>query len=222
MQTAIVTGATGLCGKALVQLLLEDNTFNKVRTITRKRLPIDHPKLEQVLVADFEQEEPLKPALQGDALFCCIGTTIKKAGTQANFVKVDLEIPVTVANIAHANGVPQMLVISAVGADAAARNFYLRTKGSMENAVKQVGFAGLHIFRPSLINGQRDERRFTEKLAMNLMHVLNVLLVGNLRKYRSINATTIVKAMLKVYQAHQDGVHIYESDEIEKIVSAAS
>jgi len=213
MRTALIIGASGLCGKKLTQLLLSDTYFDQVKVFVRTSLPINHPKLVQVLT-DFDNLPTISAELKGEALFCCIGTTIKKAGTREAFAKVDLDIPVNFGSLAKQAAVPQMLVISAIGANAGSSNFYLRTKGKMEKALEALDFESLHIFRPSLIDGERSERRLAEKISMMLMRAMNPLLLGGLRKYRSISPGTIVQSMLGASLQQSKGLHIYEYNDM--------
>lgn len=161
---AMVIGATGLVGELLVHSLLEHPAYSLVRVLVRRPLEPQHPKLEQHVV-DWEQLESQDHLFDGiDDLYCCLGTTIKKAGSQDNFRQVDYHYPVRAATIAKQHGVSQMLVISSMGASADSRVFYSRTKGEMEDALSDIGFPSLHIFRPSLILGDRNEKRFGEQM----------------------------------------------------------
>ena len=207
--TAIVTGATGLIGNLLVQALLNDPAFDRVRAIVRKPLLLQHPRLENAVV-DFDDDAMLTAALKGDVLFCCIGTTIKKAGSQAAFTAVDYGIPVKTGGIALRNGVRQYHLVSAVGANANASNFYLRTKGQTEEALIQMGFPALFIYRPSLLLGNRKEVRFAEQVGQLFQPALNFMLKGRLRKYRPVKAETVALTMLANAKNQEAGVKVIE------------
>lgn len=215
-QTAVVIGATGLTGNSLVTLLLHDARFDKVKVLLRSPSLKQRPGLEPVIV-DFDDEESLVPALQGDVLFCCIGTTIRKAGSQENFRKVDFNIPVHCATLARRQGVQQFLLISSIGASAQSGNFYLRTKGETEQAVQKLGYPYLHIFRPSLLLGTRQEFRIGEWLGKLLSMAFYFLLQGSWKKYRPIKAKTVAKAMIAAAAQGSTGTHIYESDAIKEL-----
>ncbi|UYQ91620.1 NAD(P)H-binding protein [Chitinophaga horti] len=215
-QTAIVIGATGLTGSSLVTALLDDPAFSVVKTVGRKPLTLTHPRLQQMTLS-LTDIPALQGALLGDVMFCCIGTTIKKAGSKKAFTEVDLDIPVRCAEIAYRNGVKQFLLISAIGANAASPNFYLRTKGQTEQGIARTGFEGVHIFRPSIILGERQEFRLGEKIGGAIMQGLRFLLQGKLKKYRGISAEVIAAAMQKIARQKVKGTHIYESDEIQAI-----
>lgn len=208
-KTAIVTGASGLIGNLLVQALLQDDAFDRVRAVVRKPLLLDHPRLENAVVS-FNDTVALEEALQGDVLFCCIGTTIKTAGSQAAFTAVDYAIPVSTGQIALRNGVPQYHLVSAVGANARSSNFYLRTKGQTEEALIQMGFPSLFIYRPSLLLGNRKEVRFGEQVAQLLMPAFNLFMKGRLRKYRPVKAETVAAAMMAKAKSGEKGVTVIE------------
>ncbi|NSL88171.1 NAD(P)H-binding protein [Chitinophaga sp. Mgbs1] len=215
-KTAVVIGATGLTGTHLVAALLHDDYFSKVKVLVRNPWVHPRPGLESIIV-DFEDEESLAAAIQGDVLFCCIGTTIRKAGTQERFREVDYDIPVRCARIAHRHHIPQFLMISSIGANPSSRNFYLRTKGQVEETVLKAGFDGVYIFRPSIIVDQRNESRWKEAAGKYLIQLFYFLLQGRWKKYRGIKAATIANAMVRVAKQFDPGVHIFESDAIQNL-----
>jgi uncharacterized protein YbjT (DUF2867 family) len=214
--TAVVLGATGLTGNSLVTLLLHDTRFSKVKVLLRSPSLKQRPGLEPVIV-DFDDEESLASALHGDVLFCCIGTTIAKAGSKENFRKVDFEIPVRCATIAHRQNIQQFLLVSAVGANPASINFYARTKGEAEQAIEKIGFPALHIFRPSILLGLREEFRLGEWIGKFLFLVFYFLLQGRWKKYRPIKAVNVAKAMINAAINTPSGIHVYESDAIKEL-----
>ncbi|PSL42620.1 uncharacterized protein YbjT (DUF2867 family) [Chitinophaga niastensis] len=215
-KTAIVIGATGLTGTHLVSALLQDPAFGKVKVLIRKPWAHSRAGLESIIV-DFEDEENLAAALHGDVLFCCIGTTIKKAGSQEKFSAVDYGIPVRCARIAQAQGVRAFLMISSIGANPHSRNFYLRTKGETEEAIFKTGFPGTYIFRPSFLIGDRNEFRLGEWIGKYLIQLFYFLLQGRWKKYRGIKAATVANAMVRTARQEDIGIHIFESDAIQQI-----
>lgn len=215
-QTAVVIGATGLTGNSLVTLLLHDNHFSKVKVLLRKPGLKQRPGLEPLII-DFDDEESLTATLQGDVIFCCIGTTIAKAGSQEKFREVDFNIPLRCATIARRNNIPQFVLMSSIGARESSRNFYQRTKGEIEKAIEALGFPALHIFRPSLLIGRRQEFRLGEFIAYLLIPVFYFFLQGNWRKYRPIKAVNVAKAMLNAAVSAPSGTHVYESDAIKEL-----
>jgi uncharacterized protein YbjT (DUF2867 family) len=212
-KTAIIAGASGLVGSYCLELLLQSNRYKKVISIGRKLLPLEHPKLEQKQV-DFEILESYTHSLIADDIYCCLGTTIKKAGSKENFYKVDYTYVVKLASITASNFASQFLVVSAMGANAGSRIFYNQVKGQMENTVKPMHFLGVQIFQPSLLLGQRSETRVGEKLAQVFSTIFPFVFSGKLRPYKPIHAREVAKAML--YAATQDGagISIYPSARI--------
>lgn len=208
MKTAVVIGATGLTGHLLVEALLNDQRYVQVNVLVRHAFPVQHKKL-QVLVTDFQSSASLKAGLKGDDVFCCIGTTIRKAGSQEAFRAVDYDIPVKAAEIALQNGVKQFIVMSSLGANAQSSNFYLRTKGEMELAVLTIGLPRVFVVRPSMLLGNRKEVRVGEKIGQWLIIALGPLLIGGLKKYRGITSQQVAKAM--VHLANSDTSHRFLS-----------
>lgn len=212
-KTAIIAGASGLVGSHCLHLLLESDRYKKVISIGRKTLPVTHPKLEQKLV-DFDILESYTHSLMADDVYCCLGTTIKKAGSKENFYRVDYTYVVKLATITAANFASQFLVVSALGADPQSRIFYNQVKGRMEAAVQPLHFLGVHIFQPSLLLGERQERRLGEKAAQVFSQLLPFVFIGKLRPYKPIPARQVAQAML--YAARQDGagISVYPSARI--------
>ncbi len=213
-KNALVIGATGLVGRELVQLLARENKYSTITVLTRRK-SFDHPLIKEV-VADFSKLSAYKQEFIVDDVFCCIGTTIKKAGSQAEMTKIDLEYPVEIAKLAFGMGAKQLLAISAIGADSSSKIFYSRLKGEFEEHLQEIGFPSLTIVRPSLLLGARGEFRLGEKLSSYLLPPLHFMFVGRLRKYRGIKAQTVAAAMSKLAAENKSGVHILESDEIER------
>lgn len=210
---ACIMGASGLVGGELLSDLLHRPEYDRVTILVRRQMPIAHPKLEQKVV-DFDHLPA--DAVQADDCFCCLGTTIKKAGSQAAFRQVDFEYPVAFAGLAKQSGARQFLIVTAMGADARSSIFYNRVKGEVEEALGQIGLPGLHIFRPSLLLGNRREFRLGESIAATVSPVIAPLLLGGLRKYRPIQGYVVARAMRNValQWPEAEGTHIYPSDEI--------
>ncbi len=214
---AVVVGATGLVGGYVVRELLVQKEYNRVMVMGRRPLDIKHPKLEQALI-DWEQPQKAAFAFEGvDDVFCCLGTTMKKAGSKEQFRQVDLDYPVLTAQLGKEAGAVQMLAVSAMGADPDSRVFYNRTKGEAEEALAAIGLPALHLFRPSLILGARPERRLGEAAAAVVMKALDGLMTGKLASYRAIPASVIARAMVRIALAQASGVHIYPNDIIRVI-----
>ena len=194
-KTAIVLGATGLTGGYLVQILLKDEHYGKVRIFTRNSIGFSHPKLEEH-IGDLLQLEGFKDYFVADEVFCCIGTTKAKTPDAEMYRKIDFGIPVSAAKLCRSIGIGTFLVISALGANAKSRVAYNRLKGEMEEAVLKCDIPKTHILQPSLIGGKREEKRVGEWVAKQFMKVLNLVLIGPLEKFRAIPPEVIAGAMV--------------------------
>lgn len=217
-KTAIILGATGLTGKILLENLLMDSRYEKVKLFSRSPVGVAHQKIEEHLIDLFELEN-VSDKFKADEVFCCIGTTKKKTPDKNIYRKIDFGIPLSAAKLAKENGIGTFLVISALGADPTSKIFYNRTKGEMENAVLKMNIPNTFILQPSLITGQRNEKRTLESLAMNSMGLVDKLLIGPLKKYRGIEAETIAEAM--IYLANNPiNKNRIESDEIKRFAES--
>ncbi|MCU4175590.1 NAD(P)H-binding protein [Carboxylicivirga sp. N1Y90] len=213
MKTALIAGATGLIGQAILKQLLDCKRYHKVIALVRRPLDLNHPKLEELEI-DFNQVDNFKASEAVTDVFCCLGTTIKTAGSKEAFTKVDYTYVVELANWAKQNGSQLFSVVSSVGATPNTSNFYLLTKGKMETEVSSIGLETVHIFRPSLLIGKRNEFRFGEKVSEVLMTLFQPLLVGRFRKFRAIKANEVALAMCKRAQSEEKGKFIFEGDQI--------
>ena len=213
MKTALVFGATGLTGKFLLRELADRGEYHKLRVFVRNRLKESLPKLE---IIHFESEnlKEIKSLIKGDDLYCCVGTTIKKAGSQKKFREVDYDLPVKLAEIARENGVACMAVISALGAGAESRNFYLRTKGEMEEKILSMNLPRLILARPSMLHGPREEKRIGEEIGRVATNLLSPLLFGKLEKFKSIHVQVLARAMVNLANAQGLKKHVFDSDEL--------
>lgn len=211
MKTAIVLGATGLIGSELVKLLEVSPYYSSVLLLNRRPSPYTGTKVLERII-DFDA--PDLDGVSGDHLYCAMGTTLKNAGSKAAQFKIDCEYPTTIATRLKSQGVTRMLLVSSVGANASASNFYLRTKGQLEANLIGLGFESLAIFRPSFLVGQRPEMRTGEGGANLLLKVLSPIMVGALSKYRSINASTVAASMVQIAQSGQTGTRIIEFDQM--------
>lgn len=219
-RTALLVGATGLVGGHCLQRLLNDEAYEKVVILVRKPTLLDDAKLEEHVV-DFDRIDQHAPVIKGNDVFCCLGTTMKVAGSKEAFRKVDVTYPVQVGAIAAKNGAEQFLIISAIGADSESRVFYNRVKGDVEETVSKLPFEAIHIFRPSLLLGDRKEQRRGEKVGISVMRALSLAMAGPLRKYQPIEANTVAHAMVLIAKSNQSGLKVYESDRIQAIYDGA-
>lgn len=215
-KTALLLGATGLVGGHCLEWLLKSDNYGKVICLVRKKLPLINDKLEQVVV-DFEKLAEQEAQIKADDVFCCLGTTIKKAKSQANFKKVDYQYPLEVAKIALANGARQYLIVSSMGADPNSLVFYSKVKGQVQQELDKLGYPTLHILQPSLLLGNREETRLGEQVGEAVMKGLDFLMLGPLKKYRAIEANAVAFAMVHLANQSQTGTHIHKSDELQAI-----
>lgn len=218
-RTAILLGASGLVGGHLLDILLQDPSYSDVTILVRRELPARHAKLRQV-VMDFEKMDGYADRLRGDDMFCALGTTIAKAGSQDAFRRVDHDYPLAAATLASSNGMRQFLLVSGLGASRTSRVFYSRVKGEIEEAVSALPFNGVQIFQPSLLLGERPEFRLGERIGALFMRAAAPLMLGPIRKYRPIHARTVAAAMVSVAKLDTPGVHRYESDRIASLGAA--
>ena len=212
MKTALLLGASGLTGGLLLQQLLQDDYYKKVIVYTRKSLNIQHQKLQEMII-DFDT---IDTAVEANDIFCCLGTTIKKAGSKTAFEKVDFDYPLKIAQLQKNAGSEKFLVITAMGASANSSIFYSMVKGKLEKQLQLLQFSSLYIFRPSLIIGNRKEKRIGERIALILSTIINPLLMGSLAKYKSVTAVAIAKAMIFSAKKNKPENQIILSDEIKK------
>jgi uncharacterized protein YbjT (DUF2867 family) len=216
---AFVFGASGLVGSHVIKELTTNPVYNKIFAVVRKPLVILDPKVQEIILDTFETFD-LSGILAADAhVFCCVGTTIKKAGTQEEFRKADYELPIRIAKWAMSKGMLTFVVISSIGAKATSGNFYLRTKGEMEEGLKAMHFPHLIIVRPSLLLGKRNEFRLGEEAARAFSGLMNLLFWGPLKKYRAIHASTVARAMVILANSSQKQV-IFESDKLQVIAGS--
>ncbi len=210
-KTALLAGATGLIGSALLPLLLASDRYAKVIVVGRRPVPTQHPKLLQV-VTDLSQLEAERLRLIADDVYCCLGTTIRQAGSREAFYSVDFLYVVQLAALTAANFAAQFLVVSSLGADADSYVYYSRVKGEMEAAVRQTPFRAIHIFRPSLLLGNRAQPRLGERLGAFVLALARPLLRGGWRKYRPVAAAAVAQAMLRAAEEDGGGIRVHNSD----------
>jgi len=211
--SAVIFGGTGLTGRFLTELLIADARYELITLFVRKEIPTYHGKVRQII---FNQDSiaDIKSEISGDQVFCCLGTTIKKAGSKEAFAKTDHHLIVDIAKAALANNIHSFTVISSIGANPDSGNFYLKTKGLTEVALKNLNFSNLIILRPSMLLGLRKESRPLEDIGKSISKALSFLFIGRLRKYKPIHAETVARAMI-VATNELTGLSILESDRIE-------
>lgn len=213
LRSALIVGATGLVGSHLVKQICENPHYVSVTALVRNTLPYEHEKLTvQTVNFDTLSESDVRFV---DDVFCCLGTTRKKAGSREQFEKVDVEYPLQVAALAKHAGARHFIVISAMGASESSAAYYNRVKGNLEQQLQTLQYPRLSIVRPSLLVGDRSELRLGEKSGEVMLKLANPLLVGPFKRYRSIEASQVAKAMLAIaLQPESSAVSIYLSNEL--------
>jgi uncharacterized protein YbjT (DUF2867 family) len=214
-RTAIVFGSTGLIGNLLVEELVKSEKYSAIRSFVRQGTGVTETKVEEVVV-DFSDPDSFVSMITGNDLFICLGTTIKKAGSVANMEKIDRDLPIAIASGALSNGIRRIAVVSSLGASARSGNYYLRIKGELEDAIMKMNFENISIVRPSMLLGERKERRAGEIVGKVVMTAVKPVLIGKLMKYRAIHAADVARAMIGLI-LDGEGKNIVESDELQKI-----
>jgi uncharacterized protein YbjT (DUF2867 family) len=211
---ATLIGGTGLTGSFLVRQLLADPAITKMISISRKPLQISSPKLAEVLISDLAELPSIESKIRGELYFCCLGTTIKAAGSQENFEKVDHAAIVAFAKIARAHDAKSFTLVSAMGANANSMIFYNRVKGRTENDVRALGLRALIIFRPALLVGPRHEFRLAERIMAKTLVPLSLILPARTQKSLVTKAETLATRMLVEGKAAPVGVHVMLAKDI--------
>lgn len=213
MKTALVVGATGLIGGHLTRKIVNDPSYSTVKVLVRKPLDFQHPKMEQIVV-DFDKLDA--SLVVADDVFCCLGTTMKQAGSKEAFYKVDFTYPLEMAKAALQNGATQFLIVTAMGADAKSMFYYNRVKGEIEKALTELNYSNLLIFHPSLLLGERKDARAGEGFAAMVMRALDFLTP---LKYKAIKGETVANAMLAYAQKGIKGKQIIDSGTMQAFAS---
>lgn len=210
-RTALLVGSTGLIGSQLLTLLLQDNYYERVIALSRTALP-SHAKL-TVIQTDLAELSRHKEWLKANDVFCCLGSTMRKAKSKEAFIKIDFDYPLAVARYAREQGATQYLLVSALGANKGSSIFYNRVKGDVEEAISSLGFETVHIFRPSLLAGARKEQRSGEEAAKVFYKIFGFLIPA---RYKAIDSTKVAKAMVAFAGQANQGVFIHESEVLQK------
>ena len=203
-----------MVGTHLIDKLIESKDYSEVKVLVRKGSKC-HNVQASVIEVDYDQLSDYKSGLKADVVFCCLGTTMKKAGSKEQFYKVDFTYAFELAIIAQENRSEQFNIITSSGANSKSMFYYNKVKGEIENAISQLGLTSVNIFRPSLLLGKRNEQRSGEQIGGTIAKLINPLLVGKLKKYRAIHAEIVAGAMVQFSLENQKGIRIIESDVIQ-------
>ena len=206
---AAIAGSTGFIGTLLTDLLNDDSSFDRIDVLSRRSLNL--PEKFNMLVSDDVGNQQFE---QLDVAFCALGTTIRTAGSQEAFYRVDHDLVIDFAKNAKAAGAKIFVLVSSVGATPKTSNFYLRVKGETERDLEAIGFHSLIILRPSMLMGERKEFRFGEMVGKGVMTIFNPLMKGPMAKYRGIQGSTVAKVMLRLGKEGLAGKHIIEGESL--------
>lgn len=213
-KTALLVGASGLVGSHCLKQLIDGKDYTSIHLFVRKKIEgLSSEKVEQHIV-NFDDLASIRFNQKLDAVFCCLGTTIKKAGSQAAFEKVDYRYVLETAKFGLKHQASQFLVITAIGADSSSRFFYNRVKGKVEEDLKTLDYSSLLIFRPSMLGGKRKEFRLGEKIGAFFMRLFQPFFIGKLKRYAIISGEKVAKSMVKNSLKKHQGVRIIESEEM--------
>jgi uncharacterized protein YbjT (DUF2867 family) len=209
-KTALVVGATGLVGKAIIQLLVAKDYYKKIIVLSRRELEIKDPRIEVVILQDFDKMEEIASQLNANDVYCALGTTLKQAGSKENFLKIDLEYPVRLATLMSKQSLfEQFLMVTSHGADSDSPLFYNRVKGEVEDKLIELKLDSLKIFQPSLLLGNRDDFRWKEEVAKFLSAVLSFFMVGNKTHLWTIKGVEVAASMYSVAIKRDPGFEKY-------------
>lgn len=216
MKRAIVFGASGFVGSHLLRELLSSSDYEQVIAVARRPLNVSQPKL-KLLIGDYNSLPDLKEDLAADEVFIALGTTKKKSPDEAQYYQVDHDYPVLAARIAKEKGATSVFLVSAVGANAESKMFYVRTKGATERDIIALNFEHTHIFRPSMLMGDRKEDRPLEGILIRLWSILNPILAGSANRYRGITGEDIAKAMKNSASNQSEKLNVYHWKEMKDL-----
>lgn len=210
-KVALLAGASGLIGSQLLELLVKHDAYSSVVAISRKPLSVTHPKLNNV-VGELSAISTVLQSIKADDVFCCLGTTMRKAKTKEAFRAVDYDAPLALAQVSKQNGACKYLLVSALGANKNSSIFYNQVKGEIEEAVNKIGFDSYHILQPSLLTGPRQEQRAGEEAAQTFYKIFGFLIP---KKYASIESVKVARALIAFAQQTDNGQHIHSSAEMQ-------
>ena len=217
MKSALLFGASGLVGSHVLDQLISNNNYSKIKLFVRSSINISDPKIE-IIQTDFNNLENHREDIKGDDCFFCIGTTKKNSPNKNEYKKVELELPKQIAQIAKSNLVNSFVFISSGYADPKSSGDYLKFKGEVEEELKRLNFPKLGIMRPSFLLGDRKEKRIGEKIGIFVFKLLSPLFLGPLKKMKPIHSATVAKAMIAITQ-NDSSKTIFESNEISEIIN---
>ncbi len=213
MKTAILFGATGLIGNHLLQLLINNNDYAKVKVFTRKPINKQHSKLE-IYNIDFNKIDNYVSSITGDDCYFCIGTTRKKTPNKKNYIDTELYLPIKIAEITKYNKIKSFIYVSSSGANSQSKNLYLQNKGKAESYIINLEFDFTAIIQPSLLLGNRVEFRLGEMIAQFIFKNISFIFIGKLKPFKAIKAKTVATAIIKIIKNNKNNLY-FTSDKLE-------
>ncbi len=218
MKIALLFGASGLVGGHVLNQLINNNNYSKIKLFVRSTIQINDSKVE-IIQTDFNNMEKHKEEMKGDHCYFCIGTTKQNSPDKDEYRRVELDLPKQIAQITKSNSVNSFVFVSSGYADSNSSGDYLKFKGLVEEELKRLNFSNLGILRPSFLMGKRKERRLGEKIGILIFSLLSPLLFGPFKKMRPINSERVAKAMIKIANKNLEKT-VFESDEIVELTSS--
>ena len=215
MKTALIFGSSGLVGNKLLNIILKNKNYNKVKLFVRSVSENNSSKVE-IVQTDFTNLEKHKDSIIGEDCFFCIGTTHKETPDKNEYRRIEHDIPVKVAQIAKSNSVNSFIYISSMGANSNSSGSYLKNKGQVEEELKKMNFLKLAVIRPSILLGNRKSFRLGERIGIFVMKALSIFFLKRLKKYKPIQAQNVAKAMVSIAQNHNKKT-VFESSELNEI-----
>ena len=215
MKTALIFGSSGLIGNELLNIIIQNNNYNQIKLFVRSVAKNNNSKLE-IIQTDFTNLEKYKDSIVGDDCFFCIGTTRKDTPDKNEYRRIEYNIPINVAQIAKSNSVESFVYVSSLGANSNSSSLYLKNKGQVEEELNNLNFSNLAVIRPSILLGKRKGHRPGENIGKYVMQKLSPFFLGNLKKYKPIQAQCVAKSMIAIAQYNYQKT-IFESDQLEEI-----
>lgn len=207
-----------MTGSSLLQALLRARCYSQVTALVRRPLAVSNPHLKTAII-DFDKISDFGYVIRGDDVFCTIGTTIRHAGSKEAFRRIDFEYPLEIAKTAALNGAQKFMLVSSVGANPNSKYFYLTVKGDLERELAKLSYGALHLFRPGMLIGNRQNPRLREEAGIVLAKIISPLLQGSWRRYRSVRADDLAQAMIASAASDKGGVHTYDSYQINTLAA---
>jgi uncharacterized protein YbjT (DUF2867 family) len=214
--SVILVGSSGLIGSNLLSELIQSEAISEILLLVRRSTDVSSSKVKELIV-NFEKPNSYSIDIQADIIYSCLGTTKSETPNSSLYRQIDLEYPLNLAKLGQKNGVAQFHIISSLGADAGSSNSYLKLKGELEQELKKLSISSLHIYQPSFLIGERKKDRLADKIMKPVFRLIDPLLIGPLKKYRSIKAADVARVMLNQSIKDLKGTFTYPSIKIQEL-----